>query len=61
VKIAADYLERASALRLNPRAGLDPELHYTADVHAARAQELPEAGASRDQLVGAPVPLAARK
>jgi hypothetical protein len=32
---------------------------YTADVHVGRAQKFrPKAGASKDQLVGAPVPLA---
>jgi len=35
---------------------------YTADVHVGRPQKFrPKPGASRDQLVGAPVPLAARK
>ena len=35
---------------------------YTADVHVGRAQKFrPKPGASRDQLVGAPVRLAARK
>jgi peptidylamidoglycolate lyase len=35
---------------------------YTADVHVGRPQKFrPKPGAARDQLVGAPVPLAARK
>ena len=35
---------------------------YTADVHVGRPQKFrPKPGANRDQLVGVPVPLSARK